>query len=54
MPFTFVDLFAFRPAAVWWAWEEPMARVHGKRMEGEPERERLKNEMKPDLESDLG
>ena len=46
--------FSFRLAAVWWAWEEPMARVPAKLLEGEPVRERLKDKMKPDWEPDLG
>jgi len=45
--------FAFRVAAVWWAWEEPMARVPAKFLEGQPKRERLKDKMQPDWEPDL-
>lgn len=35
-------------------WEESMTRVPANLLEGEPERERLKDKMKPDWEPDLG
>jgi uncharacterized membrane protein YeiH len=45
--------FVFRVSAVWWAWEEPMARVPASLLKGEPKRERLKDKMQPDWEPDL-
>jgi len=38
---------------MWWAWEEPMARVPAKFLEGQPKRERLTDKMQPDWEPEL-
>jgi len=42
--------FAFRLAAIWFAWEEPMPKVPAWLLKGQPKRETLKEKMQPDWE----
>lgn len=44
--------FAFRIAALWFKWEEPLPKLPASLVEGLPERESLKEKMAPDWEPD--
>jgi uncharacterized membrane protein YeiH len=46
----FVIGFAFRMAAIWFAWEEPMPRVPAEWLKALPKRETLKEKMQPGWE----
>jgi hypothetical protein len=46
----FVIGFAFRMAAIWFAWEEPMPRVPAEWLKASPKRETLKEKMQPGWE----
>lgn len=53
LPATFVAFgigFAFRMAAIWFGWQEPMPRVPAVWLEKLPKRETLKEKMQPGWE----